>query len=315
MTCRCSRCSASGALSAVGTPRSFGSHPSSLAFDPTGGRLAVTLSSDNAFALATISPDGAFGSAASSTQGGLSDPGSGSFSPDGHLYATVNRGGSSVAVYAGVSRGGTDAGRRLAVPDRREPDRAGVQPGRQPACDREQLGRHDLRVLGLLRGHAEGGRGCEAHHRQRPLLDRVQPRRRAAREHQRLGRHGLALRVRRPRRRDRLRRATTSGTRSAQSVPTRFSCAGSVFSPSVSACTDSHGGAGATGQLDTSAIGSWAYSVTATTADGQTATRTIRYTVGPHTYTEVAGSPSRRDQPARGRVQPARRDRRDGQCR
>ena len=76
------------------------------------------------------------------------------------------------------------------------------------------------------------------------------------------------------------------------SVPTRFSCAGSVFSPSVSACTDSHGGAGATGQLDTSAIGSWAYSVTATTADGQTATRTNRYTVGPHTYTEVAGSPA-----------------------
>ncbi|HEY1478457.1 MAG TPA: WD40 repeat domain-containing protein, partial [Gaiellales bacterium] len=76
-----------------------------------------------------------------------------------------------------------------------------------------------------------------------------------------------------------------------QTVTTHFACSAATFSPSISSCRDSNGTTGTTGQLDTSTVGSRAYSVTATAGDGQQTVRTIRYTVGAHTYTEVAGSP------------------------
>ncbi|MGD0980486.1 MAG: hypothetical protein ABR946_03290 [Solirubrobacteraceae bacterium] len=72
-----------------------------------------------------------------------------------------------------------------------------------------------------------------------------------------------------------------------QHVPTAFACADPT-GPGIAICVDSSGGA-SPGVLDTSTAGTFAYSVTATSADGQATTATIHYTVaGPPTATIAA---------------------------
>jgi len=69
-----------------------------------------------------------------------------------------------------------------------------------------------------------------------------------------------------------------------QSVPTNFTCAGGSDDPAISACRDSNGSTGP-GALDTANPGTYTYTVTATSADGQSGTTAITYTVAPpHGY-------------------------------
>jgi hypothetical protein len=64
-----------------------------------------------------------------------------------------------------------------------------------------------------------------------------------------------------------------------QAVPTRFTCADDPQAPGLRSCTDSGGTSDGTGALNTTTEGSHAYTVTATSRDGQKGTATISYTV------------------------------------
>ncbi len=76
-----------------------------------------------------------------------------------------------------------------------------------------------------------------------------------------------------------------------QVVPTSFSCNEGTMAPASASCTDSHGGSGTTGTLNTSTAGSHTYTVTATSTDGQTGSASINYTVAAAPTAQITSPP------------------------
>jgi hypothetical protein len=64
-----------------------------------------------------------------------------------------------------------------------------------------------------------------------------------------------------------------------QAIPTSFTCADSELGIGIASCTDSGGAADGTGSLDTSRPGTFTYTVTAKSRDGQAGTASIAYIV------------------------------------
>jgi hypothetical protein len=64
-----------------------------------------------------------------------------------------------------------------------------------------------------------------------------------------------------------------------QPVTTAFSCADAPYAPGISSCVDGNGQSAPSGHLNTSTLGAHTYTVTAGSADGQTSTISVGYTV------------------------------------
>ncbi len=270
---------AGGALTQIsGSPFATGRFPFSVAFSPGGGLLATANQADSTVSVFSVGAGGALSEASGSPFATGGSPFSVAFSPGGGLLATANQADSTVSVLAEPPRAQISSPADNQTYNLNQPvatsfsctDPVGASgissctdsnggAGSSGALDTSTAGAHTYIVTATS---ADGLTATATIHYTvlaSPTGGMLAPPR---------------VQILAP--------ADNRTYSLGQSVATSFLCAEASGGPGISSCLDSNGGYGSSGALDTSRAGAHIYTVTATSADGLSATAMIHYTVNAH---------------------------------
>lgn len=283
---------AGGALAPHGS-FATGSSPQALAFSPDGHLLAVANWSGSSVSMFTVGADGTL--AAAGTAVVSEYPKALAFSPDGHLLATADERGAPVSMFT-VGAGG--ALTPTAAPA------AGLDPGAvafSPDGHLFAIAEHaGVSVFSVGAGGAftpigeplPTGAEWPAWMAFDPLGGLLG----ITSTNQTSSQIGTLSLFSYPIAPPTVMIASPGGGRTftvGQAVVTSFSCADSELGLGIASCADSNGATGGTGSLDTATAGTFTYTVTAKSRDGQTGGASIAYTVAGPTPPTPGPTPPR----------------------
>ena len=269
----------------------FTGSATSIAFNPTGNLLAVSLQSTDQIRMFSVVSNGSLTSIGSPTPTG-SKPDSIAFSPSGKLLAAANQGDDTVSMYSVNSSTGALTPHGTGTPTGAGPSSLDFSPtGRLLA-----VSNWDGQTLSLFSVNSQTGGLTSVSGSPLPtglgsFPDAVafSPTGLIAAPHQT---YGISVFAPAPPSAQITSPTTQTAFARGAAVRTRFACADSAFGLGLASCTDTNGSHGPSGHLSTSTFGAHTYSVTARSRDGQSAVARLRYYVANAPSVRITGTRS-----------------------